>query len=487
MSNNTTARRIAQGIAALASGQLINFANKFLLTPILLKYWGVDLYAYWLALTAAVSYLAFSSFGAQLYVTNRLNQLYSSDQQSEFVAVLNNSLGFFLLFCLGFFALSALFIFTLPLGSWLKLTEEPLLITKILLTIIAFQLVFSVIQGLLTNVYQAMGQLSLGVNLINTISLLQLAFSILILVTNANIILFALAQILPMLLINGFIIFNLKRKFADFRWLGLRELDFKLLSSFIKPSGNFLLIEVSFVLTIQSITSLINILLNPLSVVIFNTLRTIINSVRQALGILSHSAWPEMTRLAHQNEDAALTAVLLFTLRSSLTAASLIGIALVLFGQPLYEFWLHHAVPYNKNIMELFLLYAYQQTFWMVFANLLMASNKHRLLAKLYLINALSTLILAYFLGQHYGLIGVTISLMACELLICFWSVPLIAKYEFPSLPLGAFCLEALVPFILLIFAMVLPKFGFVSLALLLAWTSVFTYQFYLKKQTSYL
>ena len=70
--------------------------------------------------------------------------------------------------------------------------------------------------------------------------------------------------------------------------------------SFIKPSLHFFLIQLSQAFSIQGTVLVVGMVLGPVQVVLFSTMRTIVNLIRSFFEQVSHAAWPEMTRLDAQ-------------------------------------------------------------------------------------------------------------------------------------------------------------------------------------------
>ena len=93
--------------------------------------------------------------------------------------------------------------------------------------------------------------------------------------------------------------------------------------------------------------------------------------------------------------------------------------------------WLHHRVPFNQTLMDLFLLYGIEMVFWTACANLLMSTNRHHILARVYLISGIVSLIAAYLGGHYFGLHGVIIALLAVDLAFPAWFIPyLVYRYD---------------------------------------------------------
>ena len=78
-------------------------------------------------------------------------------------------------------------------------------------------------------------------------------------------------------------LFDLNRKFPQFKILSLGAADFSFGLSFIKPSLHFFLIQLSQAFSIQGILLVVGVLMGPLQVVLFSTMRTMVDLIRSFL------------------------------------------------------------------------------------------------------------------------------------------------------------------------------------------------------------
>src|SRR4051812_19808952 len=97
------AHRLHRGVSANAIGHLLLIATQLVLTPVLLRHWGVNLYGEWLTLSAATAYLSLSDFGLQAYTVNRLIQLRARNDRPAYMETLHTALLFALIVPAGLF------------------------------------------------------------------------------------------------------------------------------------------------------------------------------------------------------------------------------------------------------------------------------------------------------------------------------------------------------------------------------------------------
>lgn len=423
--------RIIKGLGANFLGRVINLASRILLVPLFLKAWGVDIYGEWLLLSSITAYLSLTDFGGQLYIVNRLTQAYAQNDIPLFRKVLHTGMALFLILPCIAFVVFIIFVLLIPPESLLQISKTEHTVVILVLALLAFQFVFAMPQGILLGIYRAVGMLPRGVMLGNLMQFLQLTLIAGGLWLGGDMVLIACLQISPFLFVALIAIRDLKRRFPQFEIVSLKGAELATGRTFVKPSLHFFLIQIAQAVSIQGTILVVGALLDPVKVVLFSTLRTISNTMRQLLGMVVFSAWPEMTRLDVVQHPDKLKILFRAILRSTLAGATVFIGIFHFFGGEIYHLWLGPAVEYRQELMDLFLLYIFQFIFWSACGNLLMATNRHHTLSKILLFSSLFSIVLAYVGGQHFGLAGVISGMILGDLVLPFWAVPcLLNKYQ---------------------------------------------------------
>jgi O-antigen/teichoic acid export membrane protein len=463
-------KRLIQGIGANFLSQIINLASRVLLVPLFLTAWGVKVYGEWLLLTSMVAYLSLTDLGGQLYLVNRLTQAHALGDLPQFRKTLHTGLALFLILplavFLGFLGLMLVF----PPGSLLQITITSRQVVFLVLAILAFQFVFSLPQGILLGVYRSVGLLPRGVMLTNIMQLLALILVALGLWLHGGLPAIACLQLLPYLGVGLVAGWDLNRRFPQFRLFSLRDADLSLGLTFIRPSLHFFGIQMSQAFSIQGTVLVVGMLLGSVQVVVFSTMRTIVNLIRSFFELPSHAAWPELTRLDAQGEEEKFFLLFRAIFRATLIAAVIFMAIFHFWGENIYHVWLRKTVPYQQRVMDLFLIYMGEYLVWFTCCHPLMATNRHRTLAKMLLVSSLLNLGLAYLGGWHLGLPGVILGMIAGDLLLPFWFVPYLLNRYQPRFS-GWFFIKEMAPLILsLIVFLTLPWSAPLVMAVLVIW-----------------
>jgi O-antigen/teichoic acid export membrane protein len=463
-------RRLIQGIGANFLGQIINLASRFLLVPLFLLAWGANIYGEWLLLSSMVAYLTLTDMGGATYIGNRMTQAFAHRDHELFRKILHTGLALFLAIPLVVFIVFITLIFFFNPSAFLHITQTSHRVVILVLALLAFQFVISLPQGILIRVYFAVEMLPRGVMLLNLMQFLSLSLVAGGLWLGWGMVPIALLQIIPYGLIAVTALYDINRKFPQFQVFSLKGADFPFGLSFIKPSFHFFLIQISQAFSVQGIVLVVGMVLGPVQVVLFSTLRTLVNLIRSFFEQVSHAAWPEMTRLDAQQDMDKFLALFRVILRTTLMASILFITIFHFFGGFIYHFWLRKTVPFEQPVLDLFLIYMGQFIFWLSCSHPLLATNRHQTLAKVLFVSSILTIGLAYLGGQHLGLPGIVLGMIVGDLILPFWLVPYLLSGYQACFTLKFFATE-MVPYIgSMIIMVVIPWLAPLVFLLLLGW-----------------
>ncbi|MEJ2670840.1 MAG: hypothetical protein P8168_01315 [Deltaproteobacteria bacterium] len=408
--------------------------------------------------------------GGQIYIANRMTQAYAHRDIALFRKILHTGLALFLIIPVIVFVIFLAVIWLFNPTSLLHITVTSHRIVLLVLAILAFQFVISIPHSILLRVYFAVEMLPRGIMLANLMQLM-----ILILVAGGlwlgwGMVMIATLQTIPFALIAAVALWDLNHKFPQFGILSLKDADFSFGLSFIKPSLHFFLIQLSQAFSIQGIVLIIGAVLGAVQVVLFSTMRTIINLIRSLFEQVSFAAWPEMTRLDAQDEIDKFLVLFRLILRSTWIAAVFFMTIFHFYGGFIYHFWLRKTVPFQPRVMDLFLIYMGQLIFWLSCSHPLQATNRHHTLSKMLAVSSMITIGLVYWGGRHWGLPGIVLGMIAGDLALPFWFVPYLLSGYQPCFSFRFFATE-LGPYIgSLIILAVIPWLAPLIFLLLLGW-----------------
>lgn len=405
--------RILRAVSADALGQGLNVGIRILLIPLFLTAWGAEVYGEWLILSAVAGLFGLSDLGAQLYFVNRLTAAWAIDSRKEFQRLLSTGLLLFLLSSSALFICVVVLLMWAPFIPWLELQKINQDAAYLVLVFMAAKLLLLLPVGLFFGVYRALGAQATSVMYANLMLVIQFIASAFALRAGLGVEVLAMLEVIPLLVVLPIVLVGLRRRLPqDVKLFSLKNIDRKILREAISPSFHFLVIQASMAIMIQGSVIVIAKTLGPVEVAMFSAMRTISNVVARFLSMLSHSAWPEFTRLDKTGQKDKLSKLFQLILTLALLAGLVYLVLLNSFGKELYSLWLGDKLPYNPSVMFLLGSFVVVTTLWTLGGHLLMATNQHKEYSRWQLpVNGLA-LVLCYFGASELGLEGAVFGLI---------------------------------------------------------------------------
>jgi O-antigen/teichoic acid export membrane protein len=147
--------------------------------------------------------------------------------------------------------------------------------------------------------------------------------------------------------------------------------------------------------------------------------------------ILSYALGPEFSMRFGQADNQAIKTLYLRTSLLGALQAILFSVLLYFISPCLLKIWTHDAIHFESSLMQLMLVYAAISGVWHIPRALLMATNEHVKLSLWVLFVACLRILFSWGLGQIYGLIGILVALVLCELLVAVICINLANKFVF--------------------------------------------------------
>lgn len=406
--------RILRSFGADALGQVLNVGVRLLLVPLFLSTWGAETYGEWLILTALAAWFGLGDLGGQLYFINRLTAEWSAGKIDAFQRVLSTGLLLFLVSSTLLFGCVLIAVNWIPVASWLGLKTVDQDLAEAILLLMALRFLASLPIGLFLGIYRAIGIQATSVMYGNLILMIQFVASALALLAGGGMLLLAILEVVPFLLVFVVVIWDLRRRLPkEVSLFELASADRLVLRSAISPSLHFLGIQLSSAIIIQGSVLVVAKQLGPVEVAIFSSMRIVANVMSRFMGVLSHAAWPEITRLAILGQDEKLAKLFTVILNLALFVGLCYLALIVNFGQMLYNWWLNNNLPYDFWVMYLLSCQVVMAVLWTWGGNLLMATNRHEEYARWQLPINLLAILLSYWGAVEFGLLGAVAGLFA--------------------------------------------------------------------------
>lgn len=395
--------------------QAINAIIQIAGIPLLLKYWGVNYYGEWLILFTIPSYIGMSDMGLGSSTTSELSILIQAGEEAEAREILRNTFWFILLIGGLPFLILALSVFTLPWYDWLNfaaIVEGDFKVTFILLILYIYLALFLTLPlgyYRVRKIYHRERYIS------SFFRVLEFLLIVAAVMAGSKIVIVALIYLLVRMLQFTFVLFDLTLKFREFRLLPF-GFNFKKISYLLKPGLSAMTIYLGQNLMTQGLVSIIGIALGSAQVVLFSTTRTLINMVKQVVGIINLSITSEFSYSFGARDFPLLRKLFRITNRVNAIIAFGMLTLLYFFGHWIFKVWTGGKVEIIEPFFLLFLVGTLFSSVWNVRLVLLVATNKLGYSGIMFLVNAVLLIVLNAFLIGYWGLTGMAISILVFEL-----------------------------------------------------------------------
>ena len=347
-------QRILKMLGALGTNTFLTVVTQLLLPPAFLHYYGVTKYGEWIVLSGTLSYLSTLNFGITTYASNELTMLRKRADLERYRELQGSTLALLLLMvCVGLLVTSS--VFFLPLGKLLHLSSIAPRDVTFTAFFLGLQMLVNILAGYYNNLFMVVEQTHRGLSwaiarafgatiVCFTLTMFRVDFRFL-----------ALGQFVAVLLVTLLSIVDLKRKLAGLP-LGLQGANWKTAVRTLKPSGLFAMIFAQQVLTYQVPVNILQWILGPSVVVLFNTSRTVLSSARQVLSPITNAIAPEIT-FSYANRDMKKMLYIFHHSEKIVFAGiPIANLGAYLFAPIIVRVWLHRPElfdPYTYGLMAL--------------------------------------------------------------------------------------------------------------------------------------
>jgi O-antigen/teichoic acid export membrane protein len=341
-------RRIVQLLFTTLLGQGITIISQLLIPPFFLRFFGLEVYGEWIALSASVDYLGTLNYGIQNYANNQTTILFNGGDVKGAKDVQASAFRLLLLLFVSF-AVIGLVVFFIPVASLLKLKHENAHVASLALYLLILRVAFNMMFSLLANSYMVVGKLHRG-NYFQSAQRLFMVLSMAVAIfMHASFPVLAGIQLGSLFLFFFLILIDVRRV-APILLPDLRYGSWKQVREIIKPSGHFGLIAMAGFLTWQGPVLIIQIVLGSAQVGIFQLVRTVFQMSRQILSIASNTISQDITLLVGKNDWRQLRRLYDLSERIVLFLIPIVSIGSLLMCPFLFTVWLHKRAYYDWKL-----------------------------------------------------------------------------------------------------------------------------------------
>ncbi len=413
---------IKNGISSILL-KSINSLEQILLVPFFISAWGTAYYGEWLTLTIIPSVIGLSNFGFGTAVANTFVLKYAAGDKQGAANIYKSGI-----LTLSFIILMSVIIsFLVIAGCNYFQVFNNLLINKndaiITVSILMTSKIITFYKQLYDAFYRASRRFNISINLQSVYSLLILISSIIILSLKGSILLFAISNLI-------FTIFYVTiHSIVAKKILSLKSHQGTIIKSeilnLLKIGFGYLLAPLWQAIFFQGTTFVVRVVLGPISVTIFNTVRALTRTIYQGNALILSSLTPELQYSIGQENYNLARKLFRFCILMGGTISFLGIVSLLTIGPWFYKLWTGNSVFLPDTMWYIFIAGISFNTLWTISSEIILSANKPYKFTIAASALSLISVIISYILSIHFGLSGAAIGSLMMDVFMFSYLFPI--------------------------------------------------------------
>jgi O-antigen/teichoic acid export membrane protein len=413
--HSTRQSRLVRGFGAKSLSLILQIFVRLIEVPLLLSFWGAELYGEWLIIAAIPIYFSLADGGFASAACREMSIRGGAGDREGVLSVFQST--WVLLIAVS--VLLALFVLVLAkqvgFAGWIHFSAigPDALRAVVYLFIVHVLLVFQ--ETLLIGGFWSVGRYPLYMFLASITQLLEFGGLVAALLSGGGVVQAAMGYVVGRL--TGFVLVRSVLKkicpwigygFAGFSLQELRKISVPAVASLVLPFGN--------ALNIQGVRIVIGLVLGPAAVALFATLRTLSRFAMQPCTLIAQMMEPELALTYGSKDGEQFERLFMNSCRGAFWSALCVWVLLLFTSDWLFPLWTHHKVEIHWPVYALLLAAAVIHTLWYPALMALYATNRHGRISFAYgMIYGAAVLVLSYAGVKAFGLTGAGIVLAMAE------------------------------------------------------------------------
>jgi len=407
--------RFKKSLGANALGQLITISTQFIQIPLFLSFWPKEKYGEWMVLASVPALINFADGGFGMVAANAAAMYAGEEKWEDARRVIGRNLSFQMLLVTTLFIIIPLgLMFTGVIDSF-KLNSVSHTNAFISVVLLAYSVLVTIPLSLVLGVYRAEGKdarCAMGVNLMRLLSMVGICLGLIsgYEFVGLSLIIFLVNTLgLIILFFDSYKQCRVKLIPLRIEWSEVRHTFIPAFAHQLIPLGNGFYF--------QGQTFVVNLIVGPVGVVIFNTIRLASRIIAQIANSIKNSAWPEMSLMIGRAKPNELLKFVMRMSRLSLKVCIPVSIVILLLGPWAIKLWTHGQVVTDRRLLAVMLVASLISSSSAVATGFLQSINRHVVYAISYCLVAILTLAIACIFHDS-GVWAIAYSMVASELII---------------------------------------------------------------------
>lgn len=416
--------RLSRGLGAQGYSQAVQVVIRLVEVPLLLGYWGAQLYGEWLMVAAIPAYLSICDGGFAGAASREMSIRSGAGDRPGALSVFQSTWILLLIVSAVLGLLALLAAETMPLRGWLGFKEMGPGTFKLVVLILIVHVLVGFQVGLLYGGFYCDGRYSTGMALVATTQVMEfggLAFGA---ASGGGPVAAASGYLGGRL--AGIVLMRLGLRRAN-PWLryGLSAATAGEVKRLAAPAFASLAFPLGNAFNIQGMQLVIGMAIGPPSVVLFTALRTLSRFATQPISVINRLIEPEMAAAYGGNRKEVFRSLFSRSCQVAIWLSTICCIALGVSGEWVLRLWTGGGIAMDWPLFSLLLGSAAVNATWYTALMVVYATNRHAKLAVIYsAIYGVGAFCVAYGMVRVAGLAGVGTALLLAEIAMAAYVLP---------------------------------------------------------------
>ena len=413
--------RLRSGMLASGFGFSVNLVSQVALVPILLFFWGQELFGEWVILSAVPAYLSLSNLGFSDAMATEVTLCAQKGETHKAAEIFQSTWKIISALSI---AVAACFILLLGTSTSVFPSIGVVLISESNASFIVALFMAHIILGIQFSLwagpYRSVGRYPIHTAIINLSKLLELALGVVVVVLGYG----PLEVVVAYVAVRAFFLVVLLWLIPRFNpWISvdLSKPNFNSIRSILTPSLSSAMYALGNIFVNQGVIVVIGYAVGASAVSMYSVMRTLTRLVLKLAGIMNSNFMPEMSA-AFASDDISLFRSLNRSLCQYgfwlVTCGSLF---LLIFADPIIRTWTLNKIEYEDVLMMLIILEAIIYFVGYTGSVPLVAVNQHSSFVVVYVIASGLALFAAFLVTPTFGINAVPLSFIAANIIIAMY------------------------------------------------------------------
>lgn len=420
-------KKFIKNFSANLMTKVVITVSQFALIPLFLKFWGNDLYADWLMISTIPNYLMLSDFGLNATASNeycKLVTIGSIEQAQKLFCSVNTLfllIAFFLIFMVG---ITGFFVNYKSLFNLHIVDHRIVLLSLFLFVVNVFA---TLLQSFTATVFRADNRFYVSQNFTTLIYFLDFSVILIVLLMNFECFFIPLGQSISrfcVICIQHFLF----KKIVWFEQNKYFSMTLKHSYSMIKSSLNHSMLTLGFAVVLQGNSFVVGKYLGGDNIIKFNTVRTLINSIKSIISVYYSTFLPQFTVWITMEQFRQVRTkfiqMVVVVIISTLIACTL----MYFYGKDILIYWTKSKVSVSNDFLFIMLIGGGIQVLWNALSMLPISVNDNKMF-KVYPVLSLVGIFVSAISLKSFGLISVGYNLLFVDVSMLVLFVLICRKY----------------------------------------------------------